>query len=43
VLDESGQQVDAGAVPFTLEGSQGGYLLEVPARLLVDGVAVGAP
>jgi hypothetical protein len=43
VLDESGQQVDVGAVPFTLDAAQGGYLLEVPAQLLVDGAAVGAP
>ncbi len=43
LLDASGQQLDAGAVPFTLEGSQGGFLLEVPATLTVDGRPGGAP
>ena len=43
LLDEGGQQLAAGAAPFTLQGAQGGYLLEVPAQLLVDGAAVGAP
>jgi len=43
LLDEGGQHLDAGAAPFTLQGAQGGYLLEVPAQLHVDGAAVGAP
>ena len=42
VLDGDGRQVDAGAVPFFLEGAQGGYLLDVPAQLLVDGVPGGS-
>ena len=42
LLDESGQQLEAGAVPFALDGPQGGFLLDVPARLTVDGEAVGA-
>jgi ABC-2 type transport system ATP-binding protein len=41
LLDEAGQQLDAGAVPFELAGSQGGFLLEVPAQLLVDGRPAG--
>jgi ABC-type uncharacterized transport system ATPase subunit len=43
LLDTAGQQVEAGAVPFSLEGAQGGFLLEVPAQLLVDGLPAGAP